>query len=269
MKKMNPRICLLLLAVAQWTCNQAILTAPPGSSLSVFANPEFIAANGDISVISVLVIEPAGTVVPDGTVVQFFTNLGHIQDQAKTNDGVARANLVSDTRSGTATVTVISGGAAPATAASPSPSPTSFVGTGGAAAASGEGSTSVTVVIGSARPKTIIVTANPPRITGSGPARQSRIVANVFDTNGNGVVNAPVIFAVQEPTSAPPTAQADATETLASRGAPVYTDNNGQAVDFLQTSYPADLPSKIVTVTASVPGGDKVLVSDPIPVQIN
>ena len=264
MKMMNARVLLLLLSVVHVTCNQAILTAPPGSILNAFANPEFIAANGDVSVISVLVVEPAGTVVPDGTVVQFFTNLGHIQDQAKTNDGVARANLVSDTRSGTATVTVISGGAGVAPAASPSP--TAIVGTGGTSAASGAGNTTVTVVIGSARPKNVIVTASPPRITGSGPARQSRIVANVFDVNGNGVVNAPVIFAVQEPSGDTPV---DATETLASRGAPVYTDNNGQAVDFLQTSYPTDLPSKTVTVTASVPTSEDVLTSDPVPVQIN
>jgi len=262
MKKTNARVSLLLLAAVQVTCNQAILTAPPGSSLSAFANPEFIAANGDVSVISVLVIEPAGTVVPDGTVVQFFTNLGHIQDQAKTNDGVARANLVSDTRSGTATVTVISGGAAPAAPAA-SPSPTAIVGTGGTSAATGTSAT-VTVIIGSARPKTVIVTANPPRITGIGPARQSRLVANVFDDNGNGVTNAPVIFAVQQLDNGEPT------ETLASGGAPVYTDNNGQAVDFLQTNYSTELPAKTVTVTASVPSGGTILVSEPpLPVQIN
>ena len=256
--KMNQRIPWLLLAVAQVTCNKAILTAPPGSSISAFANPEFIAANGDVSVISALVIEPAGTVVPDGTVVQFFTNLGHIQDQAKTNDGIARANLVSDTRSGTATVTVVSGGAAPAPAASPA----AITNTGGTSAASGTSAT-VTVVIGSARPKAVILTANPPRITGIGPARQSKIVANVFDENGNGVVNAPVIFSVQEPGGA------DATETLASGSAPVYTDNNGQAIDFLQTSYSPDLPAKTVTVTASVPSGAAILSSDPVSVQIN
>ncbi|MFI5042518.1 MAG: hypothetical protein ACHQNA_11845 [Acidimicrobiales bacterium] len=258
--KMNHRAVLFLLAVAHVTCNQAILTAPPGSSIKAFANPEFIAANGDVSVISALVIEPAGTVVPDGTVVQFFTNLGKIEDQAKTNDGIARANLVSDTRSGTATVTVVSGGAAPLPAASPSPS--AIVNTGGTSAATTTSDT-VTVIIGSARPKTVILTANPPRILGSGPARQSKIVANVFDENGNGVVNAPVIFSIQEPTGA------DATETLASGGAPQYTDNNGQATDFLQTSYPADQPAKTVTVTASVPSGTAVLSSDPVSVQIN
>ncbi|MFI5183889.1 MAG: hypothetical protein ACHQNV_05795, partial [Vicinamibacteria bacterium] len=67
------RLVLLLLALVHVTCNHAILTAPPGSSLALFANPAFISANGDVSVISALVIEPAGTVVADGTVVQFFT----------------------------------------------------------------------------------------------------------------------------------------------------------------------------------------------------
>ena len=97
------------------TCNQAIMTAPAGSTLDMFANPEFIAANGGVSVISALVIEPAGTVVADGTVVQFFTNLGDIDEQGKTNDGVVRVNLRANGRSGVATITAFSGGdAAPA-----------------------------------------------------------------------------------------------------------------------------------------------------------
>jgi hypothetical protein len=118
----------------------------------------------------------------------------------------------------------------------------------------------VDVVIGSARPKTILVTANPPRITGSGPARQSRIVANVFDDSGNPVINVPVVFSV--------TPSGDATETLASQGAPTYTDNNGQAVDILQTSYPPDQPAKTVTVNAQVPASGAVLVGK-VDVQIN
>jgi hypothetical protein len=256
MKKMIRDLVLLLLAVAHVTCNQSILTAPPGSTVSVFANPTFIAANGDVSVISALVIEPAGTVVPDGTVVQFFTTLGKIQNEGKTNDGVARVNLISDTRSGTATVTVVSGGAAPAPAPSASPTATS-----GGAIAAGTASASVDVVIGSARPKTIILTANPPRITGSGSARQSRIVANVFDDKGNAVVNVPVIFSITE--------SGDVTETLASGSSPVYTDSSGQAADFLQTSYSPDLPPKTVAVNATVAAAAAPLVATPVSVQIN
>ena len=82
------------------SCGQALLSAPSGSTLQIFVNPPFIAANGDTAVVSVLAIEPAGTPVPDGTVVQFFTTLGQIDEQAKTNDGVARVNLISDARNG-------------------------------------------------------------------------------------------------------------------------------------------------------------------------
>src|SRR5262249_17769618 len=61
-------------AIPQQSCNQAIMTAPVGSTLTLPANPPFIAANGGVSVISAFVLEPAGTPVADGTVVQFFTD---------------------------------------------------------------------------------------------------------------------------------------------------------------------------------------------------
>ncbi|HWW92812.1 MAG TPA: hypothetical protein VN375_05565, partial [Vicinamibacteria bacterium] len=95
---------VLLLALAVLTCAKALLTAPPGSSLTLFANPPFIAANGAVSVISAFCIEPAGMPCPDGTVIQCFTTLGRVDTEAETKDGVARLNLVSDSRSGTATV---------------------------------------------------------------------------------------------------------------------------------------------------------------------
>ena len=66
---------LFIAAITPASCGQAILVAPDGSTMQMFVNPDFIAANGDTSVVSVLVIEPAGTPVPDGTVIQFFTTL--------------------------------------------------------------------------------------------------------------------------------------------------------------------------------------------------
>ena len=93
---------LVLVGTVSTSCHQAILTAPDGSSITVIANPTRIPAFGGVSVISALVYKPTGSPVADGTVVQFFTDLGRIEEQGKTNDGVARVNLVSDTRSGTA-----------------------------------------------------------------------------------------------------------------------------------------------------------------------
>lgn len=225
--KRSSRTVLLIACITQVVCHQAILTAPAGSTMTLVANPGFIAANGEISVISALVIEPAGTPVPDGTVVQFFSSLGRIDEQGKTNDGVARVNLVSDTRSGSAEIT----------------------------ATSGPNSATATVTIGSGRPSRVFVTADPNRIRADDP-RQSRIVANVRDADGNAVRSVEVFFTVGGMPS---------TEFMESGGAPVFTDANGQAVDTLQTRHPRDGPPKTVTITAQTSNG----VSGTVDVTIN
>ena len=154
---MKGRATLAVVGLGLLTCHQAILTAPEGSSILVVVNPTFIPANGGVSVVSAHILEAAGTPVPDGTVVQFFTNLGHIDEQGKTNDGVARVNLVSDSRSGIADIIATSG----------------FV-----------TSEAVTVTIGTAGATQVLVTADPSRITAS---RSSHIFANVRDKDGNPV----------------------------------------------------------------------------------
>ncbi|MGE0456140.1 MAG: hypothetical protein AB7O37_22675 [Vicinamibacteria bacterium] len=217
----------VVLAALNLSCEDSLRTAPPGSTITLIANPGFIAASGGVSIITALVIEPAGTPVPDDTIVQFFTNLGRIDEQGRTRAGVARVNLVADARSGTATVSAFSGG--PAVAASP-------------ASSGGTGSASVQVVIGSALPARVLVTANPTRVTSP---RQSLIRAFVVDANGNPVNNVPVIFTVEQPAGA---LNADFME---SRGAPVFTDNNGVAEDNLLVRYPSDDPAKIVTIRAT------------------
>jgi hypothetical protein len=244
------RAPLLLLALSLGTCNQAIMTAPPGSTMTLIANPPFIAAHGDVSVISALVLKATGNPVPDGTVVQFFTTLGNIDEQGKTNDGVARVNLVSDSRSGMATVSAFSGGGATTT---PSPSPTaasagspvlafsSGAVTGASSVLVTDASATVTVTIGSARPTRVLLTVTPQRLTES---RTARVIALVFDAEGNPVANVPVVFSV-----------VGATELLDSQGRPVFTDNSGEATDVLRTRYPIGSPQKTVTVTATTANG--------------
>jgi hypothetical protein len=236
---------LAFAALLHTTCHQAILTAPPGSSLTLFANPPFISANGGVSIITALVIEPAGTPVADGTVVQFFTTLGRIDEQGKTNDGVARVNLISDTRSGTAQVVAVSGGPAqtgPAPSPSPTDSPTPAPPTpdGG-----GTGSGSVTVVIGSARPAGVVGSADPPQIR-PGAARESTISAFVRDANGNFVVHVPVFFALLDPGGVANT------ERLESESQPIFTDNGGRAQTVLRTQYPPNAAPKTVVVQVTV-----------------
>ena len=215
---------LALLVMTNVTCGEAPMVAVPGSTLAIFANPPFIVANGGVSVISALVIDPNGTPAANGTVVLFFTTLGRIEAQGRTRDGVARVNLVADSRSGTATVT----------------------GATGDQSATVEGG----VVIGSARPFLVTVTADPLKIR---TVRPSRITANVFDVDGNPIANIPVVFRLDGGTGR---------ETLDSGGAQVFTDTNGQAFDTLRTRSNGTAD---VTVTAETANG----VSDTVTVGVN
>jgi len=213
-------------AFASASCGQALLLAPNGSSLTMFINPGFIAANGDVAVVSVLVIEPAGTPVPDGTVVQFFTDLGRIQEQGKTNDGVARVNLTSDARSGTANVTAVSGGvAAPATGSG---------GTGAGSTATGK------VTIGSARPTKMFPGVIDSRIVLSSGRTIARFKVTVVDEFGNPVSGVPVRFASDNP----------ALDTI--HGPDTTTDNNGEAFSQVQTRRTTAGGDIKVTATALI-----------------
>jgi hypothetical protein len=257
-------LVVVLAAVASATCDSVPLTAPGGSTIFAQANPSFVIANGGTAVVTALVTEPAGTLVPNGTEVFFFTNLGRIDDRVKTKDGLAVANFVSDARSGTASITVWSGGAAPSVAASASPSPGTGTGTG-TATATGTGSATVAITVGSANPKTVVVTADPTVLAGS---RQAIVRAYVYDGNGNPVQNVPVIFSVSVPTGTTAPLQ----ETLDSGGTPVYTDSNGQATDVLRTRAPNGTTQKSITVTATVPvgaGANGAVLSASIVVAVN
>jgi hypothetical protein len=193
-------VLALLLAIGLglngMSCGQAILSAPAGSTIAIVVNPPFIAANGDTAVVSVLVIEPAGTPVPDGTVVQFFSTLGRIQEQAKTNDGVARVNFISDSRSGTAKITVYSG---PVT-------------------------TNADVTVGALRPSRVISGLIDARIDLSSGASIARFKVTVQDVNGNGVASVPVHFSVIDDPGVDRVLEPD-----------VVTNNSGEAQSRVQT----------------------------------
>ncbi len=91
------------------TCQKVDLTAPVDAVLSIVANPSIIDLYGDTSQITVLISKADGTQVPDGTVVNFTTNLGEIEQSKETKKGRARAMLTSGNTPGTATITARSG----------------------------------------------------------------------------------------------------------------------------------------------------------------
>lgn len=257
---------LALSALAAWSCHQVPFTAPPGSVIQLSANPQTVPAQGGVSIISALVIEPAGTLVPDGTVVQFFTNLGAIDRQGKTNDGVATVKFVSDSRSGTATIQACSGGAATTAATvapTATPATTSFskgstvppilTATAGTDTISeGVACTSLPITVGNVTVARVLVTPDPPRIRAGAP-RQSEIVANVLNAQGDPVAGVPVIFTLEEIDWTTTTATGPAKfEVMGSGSSPVFTDNNGRAYDTLYTRYAADGATRLVRVTATL-----------------
>lgn len=86
------------------------MTAPGGASLQLIVEPNWVPANGGAADVTLLGFRSSGAPLPDGTVIQFFTDLGKIvPDRVETKDGRAQVVFVSDQRSGTATIRAVSG----------------------------------------------------------------------------------------------------------------------------------------------------------------
>jgi hypothetical protein len=95
--------------------------------------------------------------------------------------------------------------------------------------------------------------AVPSRITNS---NSTHVIATVVDTNGNPVPNVPVTFRVVDD---------PATEFLESQGAPVFTNNNGEAEDVLRTRRNVQ---GVAEVQATAPTGAGGFVQAPDPLRI-
>lgn len=240
-------------------CAGAYLTAPPGSTLTLVANPIFIPSHGGVSELMAIVTEPAGTDVPDGTVVLWSTNLGHVDPETRTQHGIARNRLISDSRSGTATVNAASGANAAPPTTTPATTTTTITTTTttttltalhspfaaareGVVARLAENSDSITIEIGNALVRTVTLRAVPSRITIS---NSTHVIATVLDASGNPVANVPVFFEV--------VTDAD-TEFFDSAGAAVFTNNNGEAEDVLRTRRTLQ-GTIVVRAVAAGPGG--------------
>ncbi len=215
------RVALAALALSAFaSCGgQVPLTAPEGAILTIEANPKSIPAIGGSSRITVVgfkAVEDGGGTVADGTQIFFTTDLGAIEERVSTKDGIAQATLQSNGRSGTATVTAVSGG--------------------------GITALTTTVQIGAGAGGDIVITviANP---TTLGPEDLSaEIVATVTDDRGNALADVPVIFSTSS-------------GTLASQGSVLRTNGSGQAFDrltLLDDSQQADVTVTSGSVSASV-----------------
>lgn len=268
---MKRAIALAAVAAFVAACGGAYLTAPPGSTLTLVANPDRIASHGGAADLMAIVTESVGTDVPDGTVVLWSTTLGRVDRETRTVRGIARNRLVSDSRSGTATVTAQSGSDSIPPTTSPTAAPTttrpttttttttrpaSFSATGagaGSRIAGAQNFDQVDITIGNALVRTIRVRANPSRITNS---NSTHVIATVLDQFGDPVPNVPVFFEVVTDRD---------TEFFDSAGAPIFTDNNGEAEDVLRTRR-TTAGTITVRACAAAPSGFLCSPTQPIPV---
>ena len=98
------------------------------------------------------------------------------------------------------------------------------------------------ITVGNALVTAIRLRAVPARIIDS---NSTHVIATVVDTNGNPVANVPVFFEIAD--------DADrATEFFDSAGAPIFTNNNGEAEDVLRTRRNT---TGVVDVQARAPNG--------------
>ena len=214
---------IVALAATLLSCEGALLTAPPNSTLVMQANPTFVASNGGTSRVIAVVTEQPGTAVPDGTVVQWFTDLGQIDPETRTRRGIATANFIADSRSGIAHVTAVSG------AATVTPA-------GG-----------LEITVGNVNVRAIRLRAVPTRITIS---NSTHVIATVIDAFGNPIANVPVYFDVVENRD---------TDFFDSAGGPIFTNNNGEAEDVLRTRRSG---VGVITVQATAAGAGVFVISE-------
>lgn len=155
----------LIALMASAACDKVPLTAPTGSTVTLFSNTTIVPVNGTAE-ITATVIESGGTLVQNGTLVTFTTTIGQLEpNEARTRDGKVTVRLNAGNRSGRAIVRAFSGGTT-----------------------SGD----LSVDIGGAAAGSINLTANPPTVPATGGS--STLLAIVFDVDGNRLPGVPVSF---------------------------------------------------------------------------
>jgi adhesin/invasin len=233
------------------------LTAPSGSTITLIASTNTLPVNGSTQITAVVIeggesngagnsttVTPgAGTPVQNGTQVSFTTTLGQIQPSTvETHDGKAVVTLSGDGRSGTATITAISGAA----------------------------SKTMTVAIGAAGANRIAVTANPQALPSTGGT--TTIIAFVQDEQGNGLLGVPVSFSTTAGSLSATTvitdASGSATTQLTTSTAATVTASSGGATASLTGTVNVTLANQILlgitaptSVTVSVPASFTITVS--------
>jgi adhesin/invasin len=215
---------VLLAFVSVASCDKAALTAPTGSTITLFSSTTIVPLNGTAE-ITAQVFASGGIPVHNGTVVNFTTTIGTIDPaEARTHDGIATVRLNPGTTSGKATVRAFSGGI---------------------------NSGDLALTIGAAAVSKVTLGASSSTVPSSGGS--VTLFAIVVDADGNPVAGVPVTFTTTAGQLNPGTATTDssgrATTTLTTSTTAQVTATAGTVASAALTITAATKP--VVTVTAS------------------
>lgn len=162
-----PRALIVLPLLAAAACEKVPLLAPTQSTIILVPSTTVVAANGTAQ-ITASVIEQAGTVVQNGTLVTFTTNLGSIEPrEGRTQNGQVTVEFRANGQSGTAKIGAFSGGIR---------------------------ATDLELRVGGAAADRVTLRAEPANVPTSGG--QVQVTATVLDASGNGLAGVPVSFTV-------------------------------------------------------------------------
>jgi len=218
-----PVAALLATALLATACDKVPLTAPTDTTITLFNTGTSVPLNGSIDIVA-SVIESAGTPVQNGTVVTFTTTLGHVEPaEARTNAGKVTVKLVSDGKSGTATVKAFSGSAA---------------------------SEGLDVPMGAAAATKLTLRAEPSSLGAGGGTTQ--VTATVRDASSNVVSGVPVTFTTDagqfSASSVLTNGNGEASTTLSTAQTAQVTATVGEASESLTINVTA---APTIAVTAS------------------
>jgi PKD repeat protein len=215
---------VVLAFLVEVSCDKAALTAPTGSTITLFSNTTIVPLAGTAE-ITAQVFASGNIPVHNGTVVNFTTTIGTIDPaEARTHDGICTVRLNVGNSSGKATVRAFSGGI---------------------------NSGDLALTIGAAAVSKITLGSSSSTVPSNGGT--VTLFAVVVDADGNPVPNVPVVFTTTAGTLGAATVGSDAngraTTTLTTSSTAQVTATAGTVASSALTITAAAKP--VVTVSAT------------------
>ena len=159
-------LLLVMALVPSAGCDKVPLTAPTGSTITLYVNPTLVALNGTAEITAV-VLESSGYAVQNGTLVSFATSLGSIDPpDSQTRNGRVTVKFSAGLQAGDAEISASCGAAKLSSAAK--------------------------ITVAAPAVGGVTLNATPSMVPATGGTVQ--LVALVTDTNGDPFAGMPVVF---------------------------------------------------------------------------